>query len=270
MLALGVSIASLTVAEYGFDAATITGITRVEAEGGTLTTAAKQAIDTFIRALKTQGVWDAIATLWLFVGGNAASHQVNWRQPGTNDIAGWYNSPTHSTNGVQFGGTSYGDTGLNTLDVSAAGFFVYVNVLNTVDTDFPLIAAQQSFGDGLENVIAIATDNSLVTLFGVLSARSGDAMPPRSTGFILGGRTSETNLVQRIGGTNYAHTTNTSGFTGPYNSAYLGAYNFEGAATLHGDGSLAMAGVFSVTPTSSKFAAFDAACVTLQTALGRA
>ena len=117
MLALGVSIASQPLVEMSYDADAAAGIAAVEAAGGTLTDAEKTACDTFIRGLKTQSIWSKCAALYLFVGGTEGSNSVNWKTPGTYDIA-WVNAPTHNGNGVTGNGEStYGETGFDLVSV---------------------------------------------------------------------------------------------------------------------------------------------------------
>ena len=269
MPALALILSTATAARVGaLDPDAEIAIAAVEATGATLTGAQKDAANAFIVTLKGYSIWTKIQALYLFMGGTAAAHAINWKNPGTYDIT-WYNSPTHSANGVQFGGTAYGDTGVGSVNAESAGHFGYVNSLNTVDTAFPIVAAQ-SDSFLLDAVLSIGADNLVLSMFGAQSARSGDTMPNRSIGFIFGGRSDGTTLNQRISATPYSYTTSASGSTSPNLNLFIGAYNYEGSAAVHGNGRLAMAGVSDTVLDASELAFFDTAATTLQTALSRA
>lgn len=63
------------------------------------------AIDVMFKALKTQNLWGKLYLLYPFIGGNAAAHAVNAKNPGTNDLT-FLGTLTHDTDGVLPNGTS--------------------------------------------------------------------------------------------------------------------------------------------------------------------
>jgi hypothetical protein len=125
-----------TATSTTFNADTIAGINAVEATGVTLTGAQKTAADNFIVALKNPAngaLWTRLRGLYLFLGGTAASHVVNWRNPGvltaTNNGAGLI----HDATGVKGGGTGYMQIPFNppVAESSSNAFAVYVSQNST-------------------------------------------------------------------------------------------------------------------------------------------
>ena len=107
----------------GFDSDALTAFAAVESAGGSLTGVQKAAVNTAVLALKAASLWTPLVAWYPIVGGSAAAHSINFKNPGTYNIT-WVNSPTHDSGGVLSNGTtSYGDTGLTTTAMSAAGAF---------------------------------------------------------------------------------------------------------------------------------------------------
>ncbi len=72
----------------------------------------KAAANRLIVSLKNTGNWDKIVGLYLMSPTSLSATAVNAKTPGTFDIV-WVNTPTHTTNGVDFDGvTQYGKTGI--------------------------------------------------------------------------------------------------------------------------------------------------------------
>lgn len=269
MPALALILSTATAARVGaFDPDAEIAIAAVEAAGGTLTGAQKDAANAFVVTIKAASIWPKLSLLYLFMGGTAASHAINWITPESNDVT-WNNSPTHSALGVQFASTAYGDTGFTPTNPDGMGLFAYVNSLNTIDTEFGLLGAvTNSFS--LDAFLTIGGDNLVACQFGDQFARTGEAGLSRATGFIFGGRTSDTNLVQRAGATQADYTTGSCGASSPELNLFIGAYNEDGAATGTGNGRLAMAGVSASALDAAELVILDTAATTLQTSLSRA
>lgn len=71
------------------------------------------AVNTLVADLKAAKIWWKLRALYPFVGGSAASHKFNLRDPADNDAACrlvFSGSPTHDANGVTWPGGSYADT----------------------------------------------------------------------------------------------------------------------------------------------------------------
>jgi hypothetical protein len=98
----------------------IVGIT-TDADASAFITAAaitntleQTAIDTLVKGLKTDGIWDKMKAIYPFVGGSASTHKFNLKDPRDLDAAfrlvftgGW----THNVNGVTANGVNaYADT----------------------------------------------------------------------------------------------------------------------------------------------------------------
>ena len=102
----------------GYAPETLTGIAAVEATGVTLLAGEKNAANTLITTFINQGIFNNLSSLYLFLGGTANSHKINWKNPGTNDIT-WIGTVTHSASGVAGdGATGRGNTG---IDLTQAG-----------------------------------------------------------------------------------------------------------------------------------------------------
>jgi len=79
-------------------------------------TTQKTAVNTLVTDLKTANIWTKMKALYPFVGGTAASHRFNLKDPRTVNAAFYLDflgGGTHSANGYQPNGTtSYADTKL--------------------------------------------------------------------------------------------------------------------------------------------------------------
>lgn len=87
------------------------------AAGVTLSATEKTALNYLISDLKLYGLWAKCLAIYPFLGGVAASHKFNLKDPRDLDAAfrlSFVGSPTHSSNGVAWNGTSqYADTFVN-------------------------------------------------------------------------------------------------------------------------------------------------------------
>jgi hypothetical protein len=75
----------------------------------------QNAIITLVTQLKTYGIWSKMKALYPFVGGTAAQHRFNLKDPRTVNAAfylDFFGGGTHSANGYQPNGNSYADTKL--------------------------------------------------------------------------------------------------------------------------------------------------------------
>lgn len=95
-----------------YQAESITYFNAVTAAGGSLTTAQKNAWDAYVVGSKADGTWALTYAVYPMMGGTAACHAINAKNPGTYNIT-WGGTVTHSANGVQGdGATGYGRLGL--------------------------------------------------------------------------------------------------------------------------------------------------------------
>lgn len=73
----------------------------------------KVAINRFVVRGKAQGWWDNADVIYPYIGGTAAAHAVNLKNPGSRSIT-WNGTVTHSRRGVSGNAVNgYGDTGFN-------------------------------------------------------------------------------------------------------------------------------------------------------------
>jgi hypothetical protein len=84
------------------------------ATGNPLNTTQKSAINTLVTGLKTNGLWAKMDAIYPMIGGVSATHKFNLKDPRDLDAAyrlTFIGSPTHSSTGIQWNGTSqYADT----------------------------------------------------------------------------------------------------------------------------------------------------------------
>lgn len=91
------------------------------------------AIDTFVKALKSNGIWNKFYAIYPFVGGSASAHKWNLKDPRDLDAAfrlTFYGGLTHNANGVTGNGlTGYAETHFNPVAVAVNrenfGFTIY-------------------------------------------------------------------------------------------------------------------------------------------------
>lgn len=226
----------------------------------------KAAVNTLVESLKSAGLWTRMWGLYPFVGGVSASHAVNLRNPGTNNIAwGNDNVARHNANGVtgDIASNFYGDTGinLNTLSAtdSAFGYVYCKTALPTSGDDF--------FG-------AFNTSRFGLTISGTTLGAKGP-------------NNAEQTLVRATGGSYQAHLAvnrsasdaaqvyvngDFSTTTAPSTSAPNAGIRLFGRSdttTLCTDANLAFA-AFGSSLSEAEFTTFRGIIDTFQTALGRA
>ena len=115
------------IENIGSDADVDAVITAIQSTGVSLTGIQIAVIYNRIINAKSDGVWTKWLAYYGFVGGTAASHAINWKNPSTNLIT-WNGGITHDANGVRGNGTTgYGDTGLSmsTITFGSAGMGFY-------------------------------------------------------------------------------------------------------------------------------------------------
>jgi hypothetical protein len=83
------------------------------------------AVNQFVLDTKAAGIWTKMKAIYLFVGGTAALHKWNLKDPRDLDAAYrlvFFGGMTHSSNGILFGGVNgYGNTFLNDNVINLSG-----------------------------------------------------------------------------------------------------------------------------------------------------
>ena len=106
-------------------------------------TTQKSAINTLVTQLKTYGIWSKMKALYPFVGGTAAQHRFNLKDPRTVNAAfylDFFGGGTHSATGYLPNGNSYADTKLTpslSQTVNSNGVGMYIGTLNTATGSDP-------------------------------------------------------------------------------------------------------------------------------------
>lgn len=262
MIGLGTGLGTALATPSGYESATLAGIAAVEAGGGSLTDAEKDACDAFIRGLKAQGIWQKCAALYLLVGGVADAHSVNWKLPGTYDIT-WSNSPTHDGNGVtgEDVAGAYGSTAI-TLSTECPQDNAHLSVYCKTS------AATNTLIGGSE----IATAAGMVLSCGasLVSGRANDSTNTDSAGdtaafYLLSRTASNARFIQR----NATQVTSTTASVAsvPYELILL-ASNEDGVPANFTNANLAFVSV-GTGITTAQGLALNTLVQALQTAFGR-
>lgn len=91
----------------GYDADAMAGFTAAGVDDPTQ----RNAINAFIISCKTRGNWSRMVGLWILAGSTSSSQAVNWKSPGTYNLA--FTGITHGSSGIQGDGTTnVVDTGI--------------------------------------------------------------------------------------------------------------------------------------------------------------
>lgn len=147
LLGLFLLFSGLSYAQTSNDVDAEAFITACDADpAGKLTYIQKVYITQLVEGLKSIGVWSKCKAIYPFVGGTAFKHKFNLKDPRDLDAAFrlvFFNSPTHSANGVQFDGINdYANTFFNpstNLSVTSTHVGVYVRTSAVSTTNFPYI-----------------------------------------------------------------------------------------------------------------------------------
>ena len=91
------------------DADSLAFIAACASAGVTLADPQKSAVNTLVASLKSSGVWNKCKAIYPMIGGAAASHKLNLKDPRDLDAAyrlTFFNAPVHSSNGIAWNGTN--------------------------------------------------------------------------------------------------------------------------------------------------------------------
>jgi hypothetical protein len=230
----------------------------------------KSAINTLVVSMKGFGIWTKMKAIYPFVGGTAALHKWNLKDPRDLDAAfrlvfngGW----THSSTGALPNGTNgYADTFFNTDDVTTTGLQSYGVYLRTNPT-FAVNTTEAS--TGLRNGIYwIRVNNTLPTTSNI---RSGNRTENISgvTGLIGHSRSTATQWYVNNNSTILVGTISASTLTSETIRTFsLGAYNDVGIISNFSTQQLAFA-FYGEPLLSSEMTNYYTAIQTFQTTLGR-
>ena len=195
----------------------------------------KSAITQLVTDLKSANIWSKMKAIYPFVGGTASSHRFNLKAPTTNASDFYlipYGGITHSSNGVQFDGTSgYFDTQLNenttmTLGDEHISFYSRTNTQGL----FVDIGTWDSTTGGSQIISRASYLGSDSFLGYVTDANSSYVVNATSWGFYMANRTSTSQLKLQI---NSAITTFTNNASSKVNRTFwIGARNINTSSYL--------------------------------------
>jgi len=190
-------------------------------------TTQKSAINTLVTDLKTANIWTKMKALYPFVGGTAAQHRFNLKDPRAVDAAFYLDflgGGTHSSNGYQPNGTtSYADTKLVPSVLSEnSQHLSYYSRTQVIGGQIE-IGANSSVNNNFLGIYYSPTSGLRTSL--ASSTRTNIAIPSTNTqGFFMSNRPSNTYI--NVWKNNSKLTTDNVASTGNDNVAlYVGAVN---------------------------------------------
>jgi hypothetical protein len=148
------------------------------------------AINNLVIGLKADGLWTKMKAIYPICGGNASSHAVNLKTPGTYNLTfqtGW----THTTNGMTPNNT-YANTGFNPLTQSLPRNSASIGVYNRTNT-----VIGGAHGQRVSNNFELFdpwSDNRVYCYINNGSSGFNVAVP-NSLGLIQGSRTTSTAIA---------------------------------------------------------------------------
>ena len=236
-------------------------------------TTQKSAINTLVTQLKTYGIWTKMKALYPFVGGTAAQHRFNLKDPRAVDAAFYltfYGGGTHSATGYQPNGNSYADTKLNPSTVLTLNnsHLAYYSRTNTVGINGKVeigtqILGSTSFFMGLYSY----SNKSMVVMYDSTNNYLQNN-ETTSAVFGIGSRTSSNSLKYYRNGVLQPTTINVSSGNYPNNNIYLAVNGNSSNKYEWSDRESAFASIGDGL-TDTEAANFYTAVQTFQTTLGR-
>lgn len=226
------------------------------------------AINTLVVSLKANGIWTKMSAIYPFVGGTAASHKYNLKDPRDLDAAyrllfsgGW----THNSNGVTGNKiNTFAQTFLNytTLNSGHQSLYSRSNIVETVAT-YDMGAF--SGGNTWQLLSLYSQANLLIGGF------NSDSQPrstlPNSSGLFVNNRTASNAANLWRNGTKLIQSTQITSAI-PNRNIYIGACNISGTFTLPSSKNFAFASIGDGL-TDIEASNFYTAVQTFNTTLGR-
>ena len=184
------------------------------------------AINNLVVALKSYGIWTKMKAIYPMIGGTAALHKWNLKDPRDLDAAfrlnfvgGW----THSSTGAKPNGlNAYADTFLspNTSLLLNDQHISYYTRTNSNGTEIEIGVIE----NGIPPITLLEIRTSGVTYASLATNAYATYTDPNSLGFYLGSRTSS-NLTRLFKNGSNVGSSTTLSTTNPTNNIFLGAAN---------------------------------------------
>lgn len=235
-------------------------------------TSQQVAINNLVLNLKSYGVWSKMKAIYPFIGGSAASHKWNLKDPQDTNAAyrltftgGW----THSSTGTLPNGTNaYANTYLDTqtdLSLNSGHFSFYSR------TNAPTAAIRIDMGalrPSPDSYSDLNSSNSNATYFRFNNGVGYDSLSTSdSLGFFTGNRTALNAIKTYKNGSVILSGTAASSSTSNID-IYIGAVNSNGSPLYYANRECAFATI-GTSLTDAETLNFYIAVETFQTALGR-
>lgn len=227
---------TITVPVLGFDIDAQAFFDAVVIAGGSLSDTEKDAVNVYILDAKnnTNSWWTDLSAWYPMVGSSAASTGVNAKTPGTFDIT-WVNTPTFSSNGVDFNGTNeYGRTGF----IPSTGFpsnnDASIGYYSRENIDSGNITMGVNNASSTQRLFLTLKNSGSFTgiMFNQAGSQDINISSSDSRGEFVLSRTTSTNLKGYRNGVSLETQTGAHTGTRPTLEIYLGARNNNGSASL--------------------------------------
>jgi hypothetical protein len=228
------------------------------------------AINTLVTDLKTANIWTKMKALYPFVGGTAAQHRFNLKDPRTVNAAFYlefFGGGTHSANGyLPNGTTAFADTKLvpNTILQLNSSHFSYYSRTNVSESSTEMMV--YTSGQSIIDLYVRFTDGNMLSR--IYNTTTSTTSVPSSLGLFLMNRPDANTIKQHRNSDIISSSSSTSASTKPNINLYIGSGNNNG--TTYGFSSKESA--FSSIGdglTDTEAANFYTAVQTYQTTLGR-
>jgi hypothetical protein len=250
-----------------YDADSLAFFTRESSAGYTMSGSEMSAVDTFIASLKTANIYTKIIEMWLMIGGTAGTHALGFKNAFNLTFVG---SPTHSSAGVAFNGTTqYARTGVipsTSMTVGDAAISYYT----------PTDSSTDGFEMGASNalsqrvLLSASISNAMdLQMYSNTAAADAAVSPVGATkGYYLGSRTATNAISLYKSGVLKVSVSTVDAGTRPTSEIYLGAFNSSGAPAVFSPRGCQFAHIGSGL-NSTEAGQMATAVNTLQTSLSR-
>jgi hypothetical protein len=235
------------------------------AAGGTVSPTQSAATITLFTSLVSNNLWDSLTAFYPVLGGVQASHAVNGKLPGTNDLVfsgGW----THNASGMTANGTTgVANTGIlhSTLgDFSHASIY---NRTNNIQSGYDIGAFSSGYGIFIQTRFTAFSQTGTKAINGIDDSGVIDFSNANATGYYIVSRNSGTNKQIWKNGS-LSSTENNAQGTAAF-PIYIGGYNDNGASQGFVNRQYAFATVGS--EVNSVASTLSTIINTYQTSLGR-
>jgi hypothetical protein len=229
------------------------------------------AIETLVSDLKTYGLWTKMRAIYPFVGGSAASHKLNLKDPRNLDAAyrlNFYGGWTHTNNGAQPNGTTgYADSKYNPningqLNSAHISYYSRTNTSASNAIDMGALSA----APGNYHHMHIRHTGDL--MFGLINTSSAVSVSNNiSQGLFISSRINSTNISLYRNNSNIGNVSLNS-TTQPNNNIYIGAGNITNSPQQYSSKESSFVSIGDGL-TDTEAANFYTAVQKFQTTLGR-